>query len=59
MAVTEAEISTSLAEIGELGELMNAAVEALLDKVRATECWAVPREVDTGFHAAMGISVAL
>jgi hypothetical protein len=23
------------------------------------ECWAVPREVDTGFHAAMGISVAL
>jgi hypothetical protein len=24
-----------------------------------TQHWAVPREVDTGFHAAMGISVAL
>lgn len=28
-------------------------------QIASTRMWAVPREVDTGFHVAMGISVVL
>ena len=31
----------------------------VLERIADGDIWAVPREVDTEFHAAMGISVAL